>query len=144
MPAPAPQNSVPQEMAGQELTFDPFAQMPPQPPAQNTSPSETAVPMSPDFNEFSPQSMVLEASIPRPTAKGPVPQALPPPPTKQSVKAANRQKISQGVLPKVTSPTQPTQPTLPTSPTSQPVPSNGKNTTSKSFPHTPVHAHVQL
>jgi len=115
-PASPSEQSVPQETAVQEMTFDPFAQIPAQPQAPNPSQPEAAVPTSPDFNEFSPQPMV--APVPRPTPKGVVPQALPPPPTKQSVKAANRMKQTSGSLPLVTSPTSPT------SPSSQPPPSD--------------------
>lgn len=121
MPTPPLQESVPQEAAAREMTFDPFAKIPAQPPAPNPPQPEAAVPLSPDFNEFSPQPMV--APVPRPTPKGMVPQALPPPPTKQSVKEANRKKQTGGSLPLVTSPTS----TLPPSPpTPQPPPSNGK------------------
>lgn len=123
MPGPLPQEALPQEMASgmqevfsqemasQEMIFDPFAEIPPQP--------QTAAPMSPDFNEFSPQPMV--EPVPRPSAKGL--GLLPPPPTKESVKAANRLKTNSGNVTAVTSPT--TTPTDTTT-TSPPAPSDGK------------------
>lgn len=103
------------------MSFDPFAGISAQPLAPNPlETDEAAVPTSPDFNEFSPQPLV--APVPRPTPKGVVPQALPPPPTKQSVKAANRIKQGSTSLPLVTSPTTPTSPM---SPTLEPSPSDG-------------------
>lgn len=118
------QNSAPQDETSQEMSFDPFAQNPSPQPAQKRTPSESSAPLSPDFNEFSPQPLLFEAPVSRPTPKGPIPQALPPPPTKQSVKAANRSKQGGGVLPNVASPTQPTSPASPTSPVSLPSPSH--------------------
>lgn len=111
-------NSPPQDSPSQEITFDPFAKISAEPPSPDQQQTEATVPpTSPDFNEFSPQPMI--APVPRPTPKGVVPQALPPPPTKQSVKAANRKKLSSGSLPLVQSPTSVT------SPPSLPSPSNG-------------------
>lgn len=119
MPGPLPQEALPQEttsgmqevfpqeMAGHEMIFDPFAESPSQP--------QTAAPVSSDVNDISPQPVT------RPTAKGL--GLLPPPPTKQSVKAANRLKTNSGNVTGVTSPTL-TTPTTPT--TSSPVPSDGK------------------
>lgn len=110
-------NSPPQDSPSQEITFDPFAKISAEPPSPDQQQTEATVPpTSPDFNEFSPQPMI--APVPRPTPKGVVPQALPPPPTKQSVKAANRKKLSSGSLPLVQSPTSVT------SPPSLPSPSN--------------------
>lgn len=105
----------PQEMVGQDMIFDPFAESPPQP--------QTAAPMSPDFNEFSPQPVVEPA--PRPTAKGL--GLLPPPPTKESVKAANRMKSNSGNVTGMTSPpTTPSPPSPPPPTTSPTAPSDGK------------------
>ena len=124
MPGPLPQDVLPQEtasgmpevfpqeMAGQEMIFDPFADSPLQP--------QTAAPLSPDLNEFSPQPIAEPA--PRPTTKGL--GLLPPPPTKESVKAANRMKTNPGNVTGMTSPTTtPSSTTAATSPTS---PSDGK------------------
>ena len=120
--APQPQEPYSPEISGQEMNFDPFAEIPPQPQtAVPTSPA--AVPTSPDFNEFSPQPMVAPVPVPRPSVKGFVPQALPPPPTKESVRAANRMKVNPGNVAAVTLP--PTTVT-PTATISQPAPSNGK------------------
>ena len=125
MPGPLPQEALPQEttsgmpeafpqeMANQEMIFDPFADSPLQP--------QTAAPLSPDFNEFSPQPVV--EPVPRPTAKGL--GLLPPPPTKESVKAANRMKTNSGNVTGVTSPTTTTPPST-KMPTSPPAPSDGK------------------
>ena len=124
MPGPLPQEALsqettsgmpeafPQEIASQEMIFDPFADSPLQP--------QTAAPLSPDFNEFSPQPEV--EPVPRPTAKGL--GLLPPPPTKESVKAANRMKTSSGNVTGVTSPTT-TTPSSTTTPPPTP-PSDGK------------------
>ncbi|KAL9966084.1 hypothetical protein ACROYT_G024100 [Oculina patagonica] len=97
--APSPQEAFPQEMAGQEMIFDPFAEIPPQP--------QTTVPTSPDFNEFSPQPMAspppMAAPAPRPPAMG----LLPP--------SANKTKL--------TSPS-PTTTVAPLTTTPQPAPSD--------------------
>lgn len=124
MPGPLPQEALPhettsgmpeafpQEISSQDMIFDPFADSPPQP--------QTAAPMSPDFNEFTPQPVV--EPVPRPTAKGL--GLLPPPPTKESVKAANRMKTNSGIVTGVTSPTTTTPSS--TTATSPPAPSDGK------------------
>ena len=124
MPGPLPQEALPQEttsgmpeaspqeITGQEMIFDPFADSPLQP--------QTAAPLSPDFNEFSPQPVV--EPVPRPTPKGL--GLLPPPPTKESVKAANRMKTSSGSVTGVTSPTTTTPSSTTTTP--PPTPSDGK------------------
>ena len=104
------QESFPQEMAGHEMIFDPFAESPSQP--------QTAAPVSPDINDISPQPVT------RPTAKGL--GLLPPPPTKQSVKAANRLKSNSGNVTGVTSHTGVISPTTTTPPTLSPAPSDGK------------------
>lgn len=122
MPGPLPQEALPhettsgmpeafpQEISSQDMIFDPFADSPPQP--------QTAAPMSPDFNEFTPQPVV--EPVPRPTAKGL--GLLPPPPTKESVKAANRMKTNSGIVTGVTSPTTTTPSS--TTATSPPAPSD--------------------
>lgn len=110
--SPPPQQVFPQETGGQETMFDPFAEIPPPQP-------QTAVPTSPDFNEFTPQPVY--ATVSRPSTKGVVPVALPPPPTKESVKAANRMKTNSGNVTPVTSPPPPAVYNLPVS---QPAPSN--------------------
>jgi len=126
MPGPLPQEALPQEtasgmqeafpqeMASQEMIFDPFADSPLQP--------QTAAPLSPDFNEFSPQPVVEPA--PRPTTKGL--GLLPPPPTKESVKAANRMKTNSGSVTGMTSPPTTPSSTTPITATSPTTPSDGK------------------
>lgn len=129
MPAPPLQEAFLQETAppsqevtGNEMIFDPFADIPSQPQSQ----PQTTTPTSPDFNEFSPQPMV--ESAPRPAG---LLGLLPPPPTKESVKAANRLKLNSGNASAVTSPTV-TSPMAtavaapPPTTTSQPAPSDGK------------------
>lgn len=110
-PAPQAQKSVLQETGGEEMTFDPFAGITAQPPTPKQTQSQESPPSSPDLNTFSPQQMVESAS--KPTPKGMVPQALPPPPTKQSIKAANRLRQGSGSLPLVPSATSPTSPKSP-------------------------------
>lgn len=103
-PASQPQTLVPQATPVQDMTFDPFAGVTAQPPAAMRRQSEEGPPNSPDFNEFLP--LQVEEPVLKPTPKGVIPQALPPPPSKRSVKAANQLKAA-GILPLVTSPTSP-------------------------------------
>ena len=119
VPAPSSQEAFVQETApplqeaSHEMIFDPFAEIPPQPQTQTT------VPTSPDLSEFSPQPMAAPA--PKPAAMG----LLPPPPTKQSVKAANRMKINSGSASAVTLPLATVEPSATTT-TPQTAPSDGK------------------
>lgn len=112
-PASQPQTLVAQATPGQDVTFDLFAGVTAEPPAATRKQSEEGPPNSPDFNEFLPLQM--EEPMPKPRPKGVIPQALPPPPSKKSVKAANQLK-GLGILPLVTSPTSPSFPTSPLSP----------------------------
>lgn len=86
----------PQDSASQDIFFDPFAQVLPSQP-------QTAAPTSPDLDELSPSP--VNPSVPRPATGGVLPVALPPPPTKESVKAANRMKTNSGSAAPVMSPT---------------------------------------
>lgn len=110
-PASQPQTLVPQATPVQDMTFDPFAGVTAQPPAAMRRQSEEGPPNSPDFNEFLP--LQVEEPVLKPTPKGVIPQALPPPPSKRSVKAANQLKAA-GILPLVTSPTSPKSQSFPT------------------------------
>ena len=113
----------PQDSASQDIFFDPFAQILPSQP-------QTAAPTSPDLDELSPSP--VNPSVPRPATGGVLPVALPPPPTKESVKAANRMKTNSGSAAPVMSPTamSPTAmsppPQVESPPVSQSAPSDGE------------------
>lgn len=119
MPVSSPQDTAPvfpQDTASQDMFFDPFVQIP-------LSQPQTAAPTSPDLNEFSPPPM--NPSVPRPATKGMLPVALPPPPTKESVKAANRMKTNTGnTAPVMSPPVVSPPPQEETPPVSQPAPSD--------------------